>query len=127
MLRCAGVLLVSLLTSVDGLAELRFSQPVIDAGEIKTGPAFSRRFALSNDGSETVQILDIRTSCGCMKPRWEKRLYQPGEQGEIPVDVNTLTQPPGPHNWPLIVTYRSGPVTHETILQVKATLVTEVT
>lgn len=40
-------------------------------------------FKFSNTSEQTVNILDIKSSCGCTVPNLEKRTYAPGESGEI--------------------------------------------
>ncbi len=40
-------------------------------------------FPFQNTGNTPVQILEVRPSCGCTVAQLEKRIYQPGESGEI--------------------------------------------
>lgn len=40
-------------------------------------------FRFENTGEEAVEIGKIRSSCGCTVPVLEKRVYAPGESGEI--------------------------------------------
>lgn len=40
-------------------------------------------FHFENTGEEPVRIARIRSSCGCTVPTLAKRLYEPGESGEI--------------------------------------------
>jgi hypothetical protein len=108
-------------------ADLVFSQPTIDAGEVYSGPVLARRFAFVNRGPDAVEVTDLRAGCGCLKPRLDRRTYQPGEAGELLVEINTLTQAPGAHAWPVLVCYRSGTTAHELPLRLTARLVTEVT
>lgn len=42
-------------------------------------------FAFTNSGHEPVEILNMRATCGCTVPALEKRVYEPGESGEIDV------------------------------------------
>jgi len=106
-------------------AELTCPEPVAAAGELRSGLPLARRFVLRNTGTGPVQITDARPSCGCLQPRLEKRRYQPGEEGSVLVEVNTLTQAAGPHQWRVLLLYRDGETQHELPLFVTATLQSE--
>jgi hypothetical protein len=108
-------------------AQLQFSELTADAGEVRSGPVLSHRFAFVNSGAEPAEIIDLRTTCGCLTPQVPKRLYAPGEAGSLVLEVNTLTQPPGPHAWRVQVLYHSGTHEQEIPLQLNAQLITEVT
>lgn len=41
------------------------------------------RFRFTNSGKNTVKITSIHSSCGCTTADLEKRVYAPGESGEI--------------------------------------------
>src|SRR5262249_25218092 len=89
-------------------ADLHCPEPRIDLGEVKSGKPLAHRFAFTNRGTESVEITEIRPSCGCLKPRCDKGAYRPGESGTLLFEVNTLTQPAGPHSWRVLIRYRSG-------------------
>jgi len=126
LLRTAvGGLLVLGAVGPDARAELRFAEPVVRLGEIKAGAPLTRDFAFTNTGPEKVELLEAHPSCGCLVPRLEQRLFQPGEKGAIRLDINTLGQPPGPHTWQLHVRIRRGESVEETILEVTAQIVVE--
>jgi hypothetical protein len=108
-------------------AELHFTEIVADAGEVRSGPVLSYRFAFTNTGPDPVEIFDLRTTCGCLSPQLAQRDYQPGETGTLLLEVNTLTQPPGPHAWRVQVFFRSASKEQDIPLQLNARLVTEVT
>ncbi|MBY0523017.1 MAG: DUF1573 domain-containing protein [Gemmataceae bacterium] len=125
MRKLSLLLLVPLLCST-ARAELRIPQPRADLGELRSGPALVRRFVLVNDGKQPVEIVDARTSCGCLKPRFSKMQLAPGEEGWVDVEVNTLSQPPGPSAWRVDVQYRQGEQMAETAVIITAQLSTEV-
>lgn len=120
----AGGLLLLVTTAVHG--ELRFTQPLVKIGVVKTGKSLSQEYPFVNAGRTVVDIVDLRTSCGCLTPTLEKRSYAPGETGALQLHVNTLTQPPGEHTWTLFVRYAVGHAVHETPLHLSAHLVAEV-
>ncbi len=109
-----------------GRADLRFAQPVLDAGQVRSGPVLVQRFAFLNDGTRAIQITDTRPGCGCLQPRLPKQQFAPGEEGWMDVEINTLSQPAGPNQWRVQVFYRNGEESREAVLQVNALLTKEV-
>jgi hypothetical protein len=131
--RCTAVLFALALSGAAARADLRFAEPVVNAGEVRTGAALSHRFAFVNHGSAPATITEVRTSCGCMKPRLEPdgtelpHICQPGEEGALLLEVNTLGLTPGNHTWRLTVCYETGKRSYEVQLQMAGWAVTEVT
>ena len=86
--RTAAVLL-ALAVSGAARADLRFADPVVSAGEVRTGAALSHRFTFVNRGAAPATIAEVRSSCGCMKPRLEPdgtdlpHTCQPGDEGSL--------------------------------------------
>jgi hypothetical protein len=107
-------------------AALKFEETRADAGAVRTGPVLSHRFAFANRGSVPVEIVEIRASCGCLTPRLARRIYQPGERGELLLEINTLSQAPGPHTWRADVRCRCRDAVEETALLLSGNLITEV-
>jgi Protein of unknown function (DUF1573) len=115
----------ALLLAVTAAADpLHVPDPTIDAGEVRVGPPLVRRFAFT--AAEPLTITDVRSSCGCLVPTLSKRDYQPGERGELTVEVNTLSQPAGSHRWAFNLTYRCGDQTRERTFELTAKLWQEV-
>jgi hypothetical protein len=115
-----------LLATAEARADLHFPQPQADAGRVFSGTPLTHSFAFANQGPGPVEITDLKASCGCMTPRLSRRIFQSGEQGELLLQVNTLSQAPGLHTWRLQVTYRSGDSLSEAVLELAAALSTEV-
>ncbi|HEY1381134.1 MAG TPA: DUF1573 domain-containing protein [Gemmataceae bacterium] len=105
---------------------LHAPDPVLDAGEVRVGPPLVRRFAFANAGREPLTVTDVRSSCGCLAPTLAKRTYEPGQRGELGVEVNTLSQPVGPHRWAFTLAYRCGAATGERTFELAATLKQEI-
>jgi hypothetical protein len=125
-LSAGGVLLLSFFLPAAARAEVHCEQPAAETGEVRSGTALSHRFALVNDSKETVEILDVSASCGCLTPRVDRRILAPGARGNVLVEINTLSQPAGRQSWRATVRYREGQEEHELPLQLAATIVTEV-
>lgn len=115
----------ALLLAVTAAADpLHVPEPTIDAGEVRVGPPLVRRFTFT--AAEPLTVTEVRSSCGCMVPTLSKREYQPGDRGELRVEVNTLSQPTGPHRWAFNVAYRCGEKVREQTFELTAKLWQEV-
>ena len=82
-------LVFSLSGELAAKSRIVFETTEIDFGEIEVGKAMELTFKFKNTGDETLIIKKINSSCGCTVPRIEKREYQPGETGAIPVKFNS--------------------------------------
>jgi hypothetical protein len=125
--RSLAALLVTVFSLSVGRAELRFIQPVANVGDVRSGMALRHTFKFVNDGLETVEITGTQGSCGCLSPTIVKRSLKPGEEGELVLDVNTLSPAAGPHNWRLKLAYKAGDKLHEITLVLNAKVIREVT
>jgi hypothetical protein len=108
-------------------ADLRLPQPRVDLGDLRAGPPLVQRFPLVNDGTAPIEIGEAKASCGCLKPRLAKQVLQPGEEGWVEVEVNTLSQPAGPNAWRVDLKYRDGDRPAQVAVLITATLSKEIT
>ncbi len=107
-------------------APFHVPEPTLDADEVRIGPPLVRRFAFVNAGPEPLTVTALSASCGCATPTLPQRVYRPGERGELALEVNTLSQPAGPHRWTLRVGYRCGEHDGEATLELTARLRQEI-
>jgi hypothetical protein len=107
-------------------ADLRFDVVRVDLGDVRSNVPIAKAFSFTNQGPEAVDLVEARPSCGCLKPLLAKMHVDPGERGDVTLEVNTLGQPAGPHAWQLTLVYKVGGDIREQTLQVVATVVTEV-
>ena len=56
-----------------GRAGLEGDPPLFDAGTVHAGAALAHRFILANRGPETVEIVEVRPSCGCVTATPDRR------------------------------------------------------
>jgi hypothetical protein len=91
-------------------APLGCDRPRIDRGEVRGGPPLVQGFTLVNRGPVPLTLSAARGSCGCLEPRLSRSELPPGETAEMELEVNTLTQGPGPHCWHVHVGF--APVGH---------------
>jgi hypothetical protein len=66
-------------------AVIKFKQTTIDFGEIDSGKVADLQFEFENAGDSLLEIKNIRSTCGCTVAKLDKKEYQAGEKGSIPV------------------------------------------
>ena len=109
-----------------GRAELLCEQPVHQAGQVRNGMPLTHRFKFINVGQGTLEITDLRSTCGCLTPTLAKHTYGPGESGSLLLEINTLALAEGTQSWRTRLTCREGATTSELELVVVGDVVTEV-
>jgi len=68
---------------------IRFAETTIDFGRIESGAKVSHNFVFTNTGSQTLEIHDVRPSCGCTTSLNWARKVEPGDSGTIPFLFNS--------------------------------------
>ena len=126
-LRRTLAILVLLCATASVQAELRVTESVVQLGEVRGGAPVKASFALYNAGQETIEIVEVNRGCGCLAPRLEKRLLEPGEKTNLFLDFRAFGQPNGPHTWNATVRYKAGQSLRDAPLAVRATVKNEVT
>jgi len=121
-----AVAIVALVATSKGQGQLRFLERAADAGEVKSGLPLSHRFRFANAGPGTIEVMELRASCGCLTSKLSQRVYKAGEEGAIQLDVNTLSQPPGANTWRVQIGYRDGDQLSQTSVELTARLVIEI-
>ncbi|QEL20329.1 hypothetical protein PX52LOC_07422 [Limnoglobus roseus] len=101
-----GVFLALVTAPAAPPAVLTADQATVDRGEIKAGPMLKQTFRVTNTGAEAVSITKLESGCGCVRRSVSKNDLKPGDSAEVAIDVNTLTQPDGPHAWLLKLQHR---------------------
>jgi hypothetical protein len=56
---------------------------------VKEGTTVSHTFELVNNGTDVLEIKDVRTSCGCTAALVSNSTLKPGEKGTLKVDLDT--------------------------------------
>jgi len=70
---------------VHAQAGIEFTSEQVDFGEVDSGKVVDLQFEFTNTGSESLEIKNITSTCGCTVTSLEKQSYEPGEKGIIPV------------------------------------------
>lgn len=79
---CLGVMAVAL-SATQLFASLTFKQAVVEDTIAPGVKSYPFEFAFENTGDATVEISEIKTTCGCTTAKLEKMSYAPGESGII--------------------------------------------
>jgi hypothetical protein len=125
--RATAAALTLFLCCASTRADLKFAQSIVTVPEIRTSVPFAHRFDFVNQGPETVEITEVRAGCGCLTPRLSRRVLKAGEEGSFLLEVNTLVLSAGSHTWKVNVKYQCGERISEISLELKASVVAEVT
>lgn len=67
---------------------LSCDQPVFDFREVPPGAVIAHTFVLQNRGTNTVRILNVRTSCGCTTTAMATNLLLSGQTLELTASLN---------------------------------------
>ena len=121
LLFTALVLFVTNLFSQENLAEIKFTETVIDYGIIENGENGNRIFKFKNTGNSPLIFTRIFSSCGCTIPKKPEKPVFPGESGEI--EVNYDTKRTG--IFQKAITVRSNAKTANVILRIKGEVLPE--
>ncbi len=74
-------------------------------------------YRFQNISDQSVEIKDVRTSCGCTGAKFEKKTYAPGDKGEITVTYKTPWGARGRQVKPLIVKTSAEPTLLKLIVE----------
>src|SRR5215211_2471371 len=68
-----------------------FSDTKHDFGTVARGSDTSYKFAAKNIYKQEVELLSVRSSCGCTSPTIEKKVLKTGDVGYVTAVFNTRT------------------------------------
>jgi hypothetical protein len=66
-----------------------FQQTKYNFGKVIEGSVVEYTFVFQNVGSSTLNVKDVKTSCGCTAALVSKNNLEPGEEGTIKVELDT--------------------------------------
>lgn len=66
-----------------------FEKKVYDFGKIIEGETANCHFNFTNKGDRNLKIIHIEARCGCTAANLDKKIYKPGEKGEIDVTFHS--------------------------------------
>ena len=121
LLFTALLFFVTNLFSQENLAEIKFTETVIDYGVIENGEDGNRIFKFKNIGNSPLIFTRIFSSCGCTIPKKPEKPVLPGESGEIEVSYDTKRT----GIFQKAITVRSNAKTTNVILRIKGEVLPE--
>ena len=113
--------LVTNLFSQEKLAEIKFTETIIDYGIIENGEDGNRTFVFKNTGNSPLVFTRIFSSCGCTIPKKPEKPVMPGESGEIQVSYDTKRT----GVFQKAITVKSNAKTANVILRIKGEVLPE--
>lgn len=78
---------------------MRIDHTKLDLGPAKEGEDRLAAFEFFNDGRKALDIIDVKTDCGCTDLSWKSKRIDPGKSAKLTVHVDT--------------TMKQGPVTKQ--------------
>ena len=100
--------------------KIKFAAPVQDLGKVNAGQVVKHEFIFTNIGTQTLDITDVRPSCGCTTAGTYERKIEPGRSGIIPVQFNSANFSGQVHK--SVTVTCNDPVQPTTILQFTASV-----
>ncbi|MFO0946633.1 MAG: DUF1573 domain-containing protein [Planctomycetota bacterium] len=125
LLVCLGLLALALGNKAQASTGMVFEQPVVRLGKVKSAGTVAQTFSFKVFGNHAAEIVEVRPSCGCVKPTLAKRIFAPGEAGSIILEIHATGQEPGPHQYRLSLTVRD-PMPRTIVLAVELELFSDV-
>ncbi|NWF90995.1 MAG: DUF1573 domain-containing protein [Ignavibacteriaceae bacterium] len=82
---------ISAINSTEEVKKPRIFLPEINHnfGKVKEGAVVSHVFKIVNKGKATLEILEVKTSCGCTAALLNNKKIEPGKEGTLKVDLDT--------------------------------------
>lgn len=72
-----------------GAPKIQFDSTTFNFGRVKSGEIVKHSFVFTNSGTATLEIMDVKTGCGCTTAgAWDKKV-EPGKTGIIPLQFNS--------------------------------------
>lgn len=65
------------------LPKFKFEHENYDFGVVVQGEKVSYVYKFTNEGGADLIVTNVKASCGCTVPRWDKEPIKPGGTGEI--------------------------------------------
>jgi len=93
------------------ITTLKYVATEHDFGQVKEGEKVVHVFEVLNTGKADLLIQNVRPSCGCTTPKYEKKPIRPDKKGTIEVAFDTKGRPGKQHKTVIVVTNTEPPNT----------------
>ncbi|MBC7903829.1 MAG: DUF1573 domain-containing protein [Gemmatimonadaceae bacterium] len=77
-----------------------------DFGKIQQGRPVTHEFEVFNSATDTLKLEDVKTSCGCTTPVWQRTPVAPNSGTKITVGYNAYSE--GPFEKTITLIYNGG-------------------
>lgn len=74
------------------IPKLRLDKNQYDFGNVEEGKLVEVKIGLKNDGKGLLEIQDVKTSCGCTAALVSSKKLNPGEGGNIRIELDTANR-----------------------------------
>lgn len=88
---------IALASAVHAQPSIAFDREGFDFDTVRQGEIVKHVFEFENTGTEPLQILRVKPSCGCTTPEYTREPVLPGERGKLLVTFNSAGKL-GPQN-----------------------------
>jgi len=100
--------------------KIQFAAPIFDFGKVKNGEIVNYTFVFTNSGDESLELTDVRPSCGCTTAGVYDRSVGPGKTGNIPIQFNSGNSVGTVGKTVIVIC--NDPVQTNIVLQIKGTV-----
>lgn len=83
------ILLGLAVAAVASVNSITWKSTTIDLGQVKAGETAKLNFDFTNNGNETVTILEAKGSCGCTNVSYPKYEIEPGASASISAEFTS--------------------------------------
>lgn len=104
------------LLNVSGNASIAFKESEFDFGMAVAGDTIRHAYEFNNNGTDTLMIYNVKTSCDCLFASSETEIVLPGQTSTIKIQYNTSDKI-GPQDREIYITCNTFPA--ETKLKLK--------
>ena len=104
---------------------LAFHAHMRDLRQVMPQNVHRAEYQFTNQGSDLIEIRDVKTSCGCLTDQMPTPLVPPGETGSLNLFIRSANQAPGPRHYTARVIYgpQEDPATeYEAVLSFRLVL-----
>jgi len=100
------------------LTTISMDRLIHDFGTITADEDYKTTFLITNTGNNPLMIYEVKASCGCTVPTWNKNPIAPGASDKIDVTFHPKSEQVGAQNKTVSVITNSSPGVE--VLQIKA-------
>ena len=90
---------------------IKFVEVEKDMGQVNEGEKVSLTYEVMNTGKFDLLLQEVRPSCGCTTPKYDKKPIRPGKKGFIEVSFDTKGRPGKQRKTVMVVTNTEPPNT----------------